>query len=143
MAAVPAVTCRGGSGATVPAHRQCDRRCINVDSGELRSMKDSGLRQKVVIVTGAANGIGRPTALRFAQEGAHVATWDVNNLAADELGQELEANGAAGTLFRTVDVTDSASVQAGVDEVVSRWNRIDVLVNNAGILRDGLLVKMK
>jgi 3-oxoacyl-[acyl-carrier protein] reductase len=106
-------------------------------------MKDSGLRQKVVIVTGAANGIGRATALRFAQEGAHVATWDVNNLAADELGQELEANGAAGTLFRTVDVTDSPSVEAGVDEVVSRWNRIDVLVNNAGILRDGLLVKMK
>ncbi len=105
-------------------------------------MKDSGLRNKVVIVTGGASGIGRATALRFAQEGAKVAAWDVNDGAAEALLNQLEAAGAE-ALFRKVNVTDAQSVQAGVDEVLSRWKHIDVLVNNAGILRDGLLVKVK
>jgi 3-oxoacyl-[acyl-carrier protein] reductase len=106
-------------------------------------MRDSGLRNKVVIVTGGASGIGRATAVRFAQEGARVAAWDVNDNAADALLKELKNAGAADSLFRKVDVTDAQSVQAGGDEAVTRWNRIDVLVNNAGILRDGLLVKVK
>lgn len=106
-------------------------------------MAESGLKNKVVIVTGGANGIGRATALRFAQEGARVAAWDVNDAAAAALLADLEAAGASAALFRKVDVTDTESVQAGVDEIMSRWNRLDVLVNNAGILRDGLLVKMK
>jgi len=105
-------------------------------------MKDSGLRNKVVVVTGGAAGIGRATALRFAQEGAKVAAWDVNDGAAEGLLNELEAAGGE-ALFRKVNVTDAQSIQAGVDEVLSRWKRIDVLVNNAGILRDGLLVKVK
>ena len=106
-------------------------------------MQQSGLRDKVVIVTGGASGIGRATALRFAQEGAHVAAWDVNDSAAEALVNELKSAGAAEALFRKVNVTDAQSVQAGIDEVISRWKRIDVLVNNAGILRDGLLVKVK
>jgi len=106
-------------------------------------MKETGLRNKVVIVTGGCSGIGRATALRFAEEGARVVAWDVNESAAQELLQELQARGAKEALFRKVNVTDSESVQAGVDEVVGRWQRIDVLVNNAGILRDGLLVKVK
>lgn len=106
-------------------------------------MEQTGLREKVVIVTGGANGIGRATALRFAREGARVAAWDISDRAAAELLKELEAAGAVSALFRKADVTDSQSVQAGVDEIVSRWNRFDILVNNAGILRDGLLVKMK
>ena len=105
-------------------------------------MKESGLRNKVVIVTGGAAGIGRATALRFAQEGAKVAAWDVTDGAADSLLKELEAAGAE-ALFHKVNVTDAQSIQHGVGEVVSRWKRIDVLVNNAGILRDGLLVKVK
>ena len=106
-------------------------------------MKESGLRDKVVVVTGGASGIGRATALRFAQEGANVAGWDVNDVAAQTLPQELKSAGAADALFRKVNVTDAQSVQAAVDEVIGRWKRIDVLVNNAGILRDGLLVKVK
>ncbi len=106
-------------------------------------MKESGLRNKVVIITGAASGIGRATALRFAQEGARVAAWDVNDNASEGLLKELADGGAAEALFRKVNVTDPQSVQAAVDEVVARWKRIDVMVNNAGILRDGLLVKVK
>ncbi|HUI84333.1 MAG TPA: beta-ketoacyl-ACP reductase [Candidatus Binatia bacterium] len=106
-------------------------------------MRDSGLHNKVAIVTGASSGIGRATAVRFAQEGARVAGWDVNDSVADALLKELKNSGAAEALFRRVNVTDAQSVQAGVDEVISRWRRIDVLVNNAGILRDGLLLKVK
>lgn len=106
-------------------------------------MTESGLRNKVVIVTGGACGIGRATALRFAQEGARIAVWDINEEGAAALLMQLETAGASAALFRKVNVTNSQSVQAGVDEIISGWNRIDVLVNNTGILRDGLLVKLK
>jgi 3-oxoacyl-[acyl-carrier protein] reductase len=95
-------------------------------------MIETGLKDKVVIVTGAANGIGKSTAQRFAAEGCRVASWDV------KAGEALE-----GGLFQTVDVTNDSSVQRAVDEIVSRWGAPYVLVNNAGILRDGQLVKYK
>jgi 3-oxoacyl-[acyl-carrier protein] reductase len=103
---------------------------------------ETGLKDRVVIVTGAAAGIGRTTALRFAEEGCRVAAWDVNDTAADELVAELEAASGQG-MFVKVDVSDSAAVGAAVDQVVDRWGGVYVLVNNAGILRDAQLVKWK
>jgi 3-oxoacyl-[acyl-carrier protein] reductase len=105
-------------------------------------MKASGLKGKVVIVTGAAAGIGRATALRFAEEGARIACWDVNAAAAGNLLDDIKSAGGEG-LFREVNVASADSIQQGIKEVLDRWGRIDVLVNNAGILRDAQLVKVK
>jgi 3-oxoacyl-[acyl-carrier protein] reductase len=92
------------------------------------------MSDRAVIVTGAAAGIGRATARRFARDGCRIAAWDVVEGRVDELGDAL---------FQRVDVTDAASIEAAVAAVMERWGRIDVLVNNAGILRDGQLVKWK
>lgn len=97
------------------------------------------MNQKVVLVTGGAAGIGKATALRFAEEGAKVVICDVNEIAGKEtanlLGQE--------STFYKVNVTNRADVQQWIDQVVEKYGRIDVLVNNAGILRDGQLIKFK
>jgi len=105
-------------------------------------VRDTGLRDKVVIVTGAAAGIGRATARRFAEEGCRVAAWDVNEAAAEALAAELRAAGGQ-ALARGVDVAQAAAVDEAVSEVVARLGRVDVLVNNAGIVRDAQLVKWK
>ncbi|HWM89961.1 MAG TPA: 3-oxoacyl-ACP reductase FabG [Thermoanaerobaculia bacterium] len=97
----------------------------------------------MVIITGAAAGIGRATARRFAQDGARIAAWDVTDSAAEALVAELKEAGASGALFQKVNVTETASVEGAVAEVAERWGGIDVLVNNAGILRDSQLVKWK
>ncbi len=104
--------------------------------------RDRNLRNKVVIVTGAAAGLGRAGALRFAEEGARVAAWDVDQAKAGKLADEIGQAGGQG-IFQRVDVTKQDSVQAGVDELIERWGGVDVLVNNAGIVRDGQLVKWK
>ena len=97
------------------------------------------LKDKICIVTGGAAGIGKATAERFAEEGATVIICDLN----EELGrQTAEAIGAAAS-FERVNVADRAAVGAFVDGVVERFGRVDVLVNNAGVLRDGTLVKVK
>ena len=105
-------------------------------------MIETGLQNKVIIVTGAAAGIGRATAVRFAKEGSRVAAWDVNGNAADAVLAELSAFGGE-AIFQTVDVSRQESVEQAATEIIARWGAIHVLVNNAGILRDGQLVKCK
>jgi 3-oxoacyl-[acyl-carrier protein] reductase len=105
-------------------------------------MRETGLRNRVVIVTGGGAGIGRATALRFAEEGSRVAIWDIDESAAESVRLQVAALGSEG-LARCVDVTRADSIDAGVREVLERWGRIDVLVNNAGIVRDAQLVRWK
>ena len=95
------------------------------------------LQDRVALITGGAAGIGKATAVRFIEEGAQVVICDVNK----ELGQVTAA--AIGADFYQVNVADRQEVQAWVDAVVGKYGRIDILINNAGVLRDGALVKVK
>jgi 3-oxoacyl-[acyl-carrier protein] reductase len=97
------------------------------------------LKDKVTLITGGAAGIGKATAERFVAEGAKVAICDVNQEAGEAAVKELGPS----VSFRQVDVTDSEQVRAWVKDVLNTHDQVDVLVNNAGIIRDGLLVKMK
>ena len=94
---------------------------------------------KVVMVTGGAAGIGRVTAENFAGEGARIAICDVNPeagaAAAKALGPEAS--------FEQVDVANTTAVSSWVEAVFDKYGQIDVLINNAGITRDGLIMRMK
>ncbi|MFF0501924.1 SDR family NAD(P)-dependent oxidoreductase [Nocardia aobensis] len=91
---------------------------------------------QVVLVTGGAQGLGAAMSERFAAEGAHVAIADVNIDAATELATRLQTETGHTCTSHAVDVTDSAAVTAWADDIAARLGRIDVLVNNAGIIRD-------
>lgn len=100
------------------------------------------LVNKLVAVTGAGRGIGRAIALAFATRGAAIAALDVDRAALRETCAECEARGARARPYET-DVTAESQVAASLDAVVADSGRLDVLVNNAGITRDALLVKAK
>lgn len=90
------------------------------------------LQDKIAIVTGAARGIGRAIALRFAAEGARVAVVDLREQEGEETVQLIEASGGQAAFLRA-DVSCQDQVQAMVEAVVDRWGTVDVLVNDAGI----------
>ncbi|MGH2715100.1 MAG: SDR family oxidoreductase [Thermoleophilaceae bacterium] len=90
------------------------------------------LKDRVAIVTGGAKGIGAETARTFTREGATVMIWDV-----------AEGPHDPGIACRRVDVTDAAEVRSAVAELLAEHGRVDVLVNNAGIVRDAQLVKVR
>src|SRR4029078_1060302 len=99
------------------------------------------LSEKVSIITGAGQGIGRATALKFASEGAKVAVCDINVAAADDTASAVrEAGGDAAAFY--IDVTDKESIAKMVSGVMAKWGRIDTLVNNAGIVQDAQFKKM-
>ena len=99
------------------------------------------LKDKVAIITGSARGIGQATALKFAAEGARVVVCDLDRKAVDEVVEQITASGGQAVGF-TLNVTDKASIAAMVKGVTDKYGRVDVLVNNAGIVDDAMLRKM-
>jgi len=99
------------------------------------------LKDKVAIITGSARGIGQATAWKFAAEGAKVVVCDLERNGVDEVVSQIIAAGGQAIGF-TVNVTDKASIAAMVKGVTAKHGRIDVLVNNAGIVDDAMFRKM-
>lgn len=101
------------------------------------------LSEKVALVTGASRGIGRAIAAALAKEGMYVVlNYNGNESAALEALHEIRAMGGRGEV-KKFSVADHDAVQSAVAEIVETHGRVDVLVNNAGITRDGLIMKMK
>ena len=99
------------------------------------------LKGKVSIITGGASGIGKATVLKFAQEGAIVAVCDLNQETIDATVNEVKAAGVEAVGY-IVNVTNKSQINDMVGDVKARFGRIDVLVNNAGIVQDAQLTKM-
>jgi len=99
------------------------------------------LENKVAIITGGAQGIGKATAVKFADEGATVVLWDVNEEKGNALAKELTERNVKAH-FTKVDVTKLESTENAAKEAFELFSTIDILINNAGITRDASLAKM-
>ncbi len=99
------------------------------------------LENKIAVVTGAAQGIGREIALRFARDGADVAVCDRDAAALAKVSDEIAALGRRACAL-TVDVSDAEQIHGAVNKIIDSFDRIDILVNNAGITRDNFLLRM-
>ncbi len=97
---------------------------------------------RIALVTGASQGIGRACALELARQGATVALAARNVEKLGEVAEEIRSAGGTAEVFG-LDVGDEASIKAGGKAVVERFGRIEILVNNAGITRDGLSMRMR
>ncbi len=101
------------------------------------------LTDKVAVVTGGAQGIGKAIAETLAREGAHVVIADLQVEKAEATAEEIAASTGQQTIAVQVDVADSGSAKAMIDRVLAEFGRVDILVNNAGITRDDLIMRMK
>ncbi len=99
------------------------------------------LKDQIAIVTGGARGIGREIALAFAKAGADIALFDVNEQLLQGTVAELRGLGRRAEGY-VVDVTNSAQVDEAVGKALDKLGRIDILINNAGITKDGLIIRM-
>jgi 3-oxoacyl-[acyl-carrier protein] reductase len=102
----------------------------------------SSLQGKNALVTGASQGIGRACALALAQAGARVALAARNETKLAEVAAEIATNGGAAEVF-AIDMASEESIKAGAKAAIERCESIEILVNNAGITKDGLMMRMK
>ena len=99
------------------------------------------LKDKVAIITGGACGIGKEIAIMLAKQGANCVLCDVNEQALSDSAKDLEALGVQ-VLPLTLDVSNLQQCEKMVNKVIDKFEKIDILINNAGITRDGLLMRM-
>jgi 3-oxoacyl-[acyl-carrier protein] reductase len=99
------------------------------------------LNDKVAIITGGANGLGKATALLFCDNGAKIVIVDINQEAGDKVVSEIAKKGGIASFIKT-DISKSAEVNKMVEIVVAQYGGVDILINNAGVLADARLVKM-
>jgi 3-oxoacyl-[acyl-carrier protein] reductase len=102
----------------------------------------TGMQGRIALVTGASQGIGRACALELARAGATVALAARNQAKLAEVAAEIEAAGGQAAAF-ALDVSSEESIKAGAKAVLERFGKVEILVNNAGITRDGLMLRMK
>lgn len=99
------------------------------------------VENKVTIITGAGSGIGREAAILFSKEGAKVVVADMNEKGGAEVVEEIKKNGGE-AFFARLDVTNREQAKAVVRDTLARYGKVDVLINNAGIIQDALALKM-
>jgi len=104
-------------------------------------LEELKLKGKVALVTGSAQGIGKAVALLLARNGADIIVSDINLEKAEETAKEIEAIGSKSMAIRT-DVANLEDVEQTVQSVLERFGKIDFLINNAGITRDKLILRM-
>lgn len=100
------------------------------------------LRDKLVVITGGGRGLGLAMAQRLGKQGANLVLLDIQSEVLESACQQLSNQGIRATGF-TVDITDEPQVEATFANIKAKFGRLDVLVNNAGILKDGMLIKAK
>ncbi|RMD59993.1 MAG: SDR family NAD(P)-dependent oxidoreductase, partial [Nitrospirae bacterium] len=100
------------------------------------------LKDKVVFVTGGGQGIGEVISIKCANEGAIVAVGDIDEEKAKGVVKKIEDTGGKAMGLK-IDVSKKEDVSAAFEKITSEYNRIDILINNAGITRDALILRMR
>lgn len=99
------------------------------------------LENRIAVITGGADGIGKATAIRFASEGALALIWDLNEEKGNETVSGIIADGGKAEFYK-VNTADYKAVEIATHQIIEKYGQIDILINNAGITRDSSLKKM-